>query len=81
MAGPQLCAWGKLKTSGDPNMYPKPFQDLSGWNIRSIACGNTTFAIAADQSVITWYAPRPLARPCLPCARPAASSAGCVPCR
>ena len=52
--GPQLHSWGKLKVSGDNTMYPKPEGNLSGWNIRSIACGATTFAIAADQSVITW---------------------------
>ena len=58
MVGPQLCAWGKLKASGDNTMYPKPFQELSGWHIRSMACGNTTFAVAAqyqkEHSTITW---------------------------
>ena len=42
----QMYAFGKLKTTGDNNMYPIPFMDLQGWNIRSMACGNTTFAAA-----------------------------------
>ena len=85
--------WGKVKVSGDNQMYPKIFQarararaaaaaaprpaargtpqrqlpharvappaararqDLVGWNIRSFACGGTTFAVAADTSTITW---------------------------
>lgn len=61
MVGGQLCAWGKLKAAGDSTMYPKPYMDLSGWNIRNMACGNTTFACAAhaegDQSVVTWSGP------------------------
>ena len=30
--------WGIYTTSKEANMYPKPVQDLSGWNTRSIAC-------------------------------------------
>ena len=30
--------WGIYTTSKEANMYPKPVQDLSGWNVRSIAC-------------------------------------------
>ena len=30
--------WGIYTTSKEANMYPKPIQDLSGWNVRSIAC-------------------------------------------
>ena len=37
-------------------MYPKPLMDLSGWNIRSIACGNLTNAVASETSAITWGA-------------------------
>lgn len=33
-----------------------PLEDLSGWNLRSLACGPATFAVAADSSVITWGA-------------------------
>jgi hypothetical protein len=61
MIGDQLCAWGKLKASGDTTMYPKMYMELSGWQIRHMACGNTTFVCAAhsggDQSVVTWSAP------------------------
>lgn len=54
--GPQLYAWGKLKTSGDNTTHPQPVHDLSGWNPRSMACGPATFAVAAESSVITWGA-------------------------
>lgn len=30
--------------------------DLSGWNVRSMACGPAHFVVAADESVITWGA-------------------------
>lgn len=39
------------------------YMELSGWKIRHMACGNTTFACAAhsggDQSVVTWSTPPP----------------------
>ena len=58
MIGNMMCAWGKLKPSGDNMMYPTPMQDLAGWNIHSFACGATTFAAAAtygsEKSTITW---------------------------
>jgi alpha-tubulin suppressor-like RCC1 family protein len=58
MAGGQLMAWGKLKTSGDNLMYPTPYYELSGWSLKSMACGSTTFAVAAtaggETSAITW---------------------------
>lgn len=37
-------------------MYPKPVQDLTGWDIHHIATGNTSIIIAADDSVIAWGA-------------------------
>lgn len=52
--GGELYSWGKLKNNGDSNMYPMPFAGLSGWKIRSMACGPSTFSVAADTSVITW---------------------------
>jgi len=76
-------AWGKLKTTtpctpSDNTMYPKPFQDLSGWAVRSMACGASTYAVAAagggDESTITWRAPR--ARPPDARAAPAAGPSG-----
>ncbi|KAK9835229.1 hypothetical protein WJX81_007521 [Elliptochloris bilobata] len=57
IVGSQLMAWGKLKTT-DNTMYPKAFQDLSGWNVRTMACGASTYAVAAsaggEESTITW---------------------------
>ena len=67
MLGGALACWGKLKVSGDNTMYPKPFFELQGWTIRHMACGNATFAVAAqyqdphkpggsiDRSTITWW--------------------------
>ncbi|MEW5307892.1 MAG: hypothetical protein WDW38_007738 [Sanguina aurantia] len=52
--GTQLYSWGKTKANGDNQMYPNAVADLSGWNIRSMACGPAVFAVAADNSVITW---------------------------
>ena len=52
--GGQMYLWGKPKATGDTTMYPKPLMDLNGWNIRSVACGNGTFAVAAEKSAITW---------------------------
>lgn len=58
IVGGQLFAWGKLKVSGDNLMYPTPYLELAGWDIRSLACGSTTFAVAAtygaEKSTITW---------------------------
>ncbi|DBB10767.1 hypothetical protein WJX82_005865 [Trebouxia sp. C0006] len=52
--GGQVYACGKWKSSGDNTMYPKAFMDLQGWNIRHMAAGATHYAVAADQSTITW---------------------------
>jgi len=52
----QLYTWGKLKTNGDSQMYPMPDSNMTGWTVRSVACGPNHFAIAADQSAITWGA-------------------------
>jgi hypothetical protein len=51
-----LYAWGKLKISGDGQMYPAAFMDMTGWNVRSMACGPATYAIAAEKSAVTWGA-------------------------
>lgn len=60
MIGDQLCAWGKLKVSGDNTMYPKPMMELAGWNIRSLACGANTYSAAAssgdEQATVAWCA-------------------------
>ena len=39
-------------------MYPKPVQDLAGWNIRTIGCANKSIVLAADESTIS-YGPSP----------------------
>lgn len=46
--------WGLQKRTGEANMYPKPIQDLYGWNVRSVACSATSVVVAADDSVIAW---------------------------
>ncbi len=54
----QPYAWGKWKASGDNTMYPKPYQDLSGWTLKAMACGANTYAVAAaygdEQATVTW---------------------------
>ncbi|KAJ8498711.1 hypothetical protein OPV22_009263 [Ensete ventricosum] len=52
--GGQLYMWGKLKTTGDDWMYPKPVMDLSGWNIRCMDSGNMHHIVGADDSCISW---------------------------
>ena len=32
--------WGIYAPNKEANMYPKPVQDLSGWDVRSIACNS-----------------------------------------
>ncbi|XP_061719088.1 protein RCC2 homolog [Cydia pomonella] len=49
-----LFLFGQTKRTGEANMYPKPVQDLTGWNIRSIGTSNTSIVIAADDSLIAW---------------------------
>jgi len=44
--------WGIYTTSKEANMYPKAIQDLSGWNVRSIACNTKGWVAAADDAVI-----------------------------
>ena len=51
-----LYCWGKLKVSGDSQMYPILYDQLTGWNVRSMACGPGTFAVAAETSAVTWGA-------------------------
>ncbi|KAJ2954112.1 hypothetical protein O0L34_g2334 [Tuta absoluta] len=49
-----LFMFGQTKRTGEANMYPKPVQDLHGWNIRSVGCSNTSIVIAADDSLVAW---------------------------
>lgn len=50
----QLYAWGKLKVNGDNLMYPTYMDHLQGWKLRDMACGHSTFVVAAENSVISW---------------------------
>jgi len=49
-----LYFWGQTKPSGEATMYPKPLQDLSGWNVTGITCANKSVGVVADDCVITW---------------------------
>ncbi|CAB0036465.1 unnamed protein product [Trichogramma brassicae] len=49
-----MLLFGQAKRTGEANMYPKPVQDLSGWDIRCVACSQTSILVAADESVIAW---------------------------
>lgn len=51
-----LYMFGQNKKTGEANMYPKPVQDLAGWNITSIGTGNSSIVISADDSLIAWGA-------------------------
>lgn len=46
--------WGQTKRTGEANMYPKPLQDLFGWDVRAVGCSTTSIVVAADDSVIAW---------------------------
>lgn len=48
--------FGKVKNTGEVNMYPKPLQDLQGWQVRSMGCGTSSVVLAADNSVISFGA-------------------------
>lgn len=48
--------FGQNKKTGEANMYPKPVQDLAGWNITSIGTGFTSMIISADDTLIAWGA-------------------------
>jgi len=48
--------WGIQGNAGtrESTMYPKGFQDLMGWHVRSLAAGRKHTIVAADDSVICW---------------------------
>ncbi|KAK9129577.1 hypothetical protein Sjap_010064 [Stephania japonica] len=52
--GGQLYMWGKIKSTGDDWMYPKPLMDLSGWHIRCMDSGSMHYFCGADESCISW---------------------------
>lgn len=52
----QLFLFGQNKKTGEANMYPKPVQDLAGWNITAVGCSQTSVVISADDTIIAWGA-------------------------
>jgi len=46
--------FGQMSSRGEANMYPKPVQELHGWNLRSIGTCNIGLVAAADDSCISW---------------------------
>ncbi|MCO5595508.1 hypothetical protein L7F22_049553 [Adiantum nelumboides] len=53
-AGGQLYMWGRVKTTGDNWMYPKPVYDMGGWAIHCIDCGDKSTFAGAEKSCISW---------------------------
>jgi alpha-tubulin suppressor-like RCC1 family protein len=49
-----LYMWGITKRAGEAFMRPTVVEDVSGWTCRSVACGNTSTIVAAEESLITW---------------------------
>jgi len=44
--------FGQFGSNKEANMYPKFMDDLQGWNVRDVACGQSGFTICADDEVI-----------------------------
>jgi len=44
--------WGIYQPNKEANMYPKPVQDLSGWDVRSLACNSKGWLAACDDQLI-----------------------------
>lgn len=49
-----LYFWGQNKSSGEATMYPKNVQDLCGWRISHVACGNRSIFVVAEDTCISW---------------------------
>mmetsp|Transcript_1707 Transcript_1707/g.2426 ORF Transcript_1707/g.2426 Transcript_1707/m.2426 type:complete len:456 (+) Transcript_1707:157-1524(+) len=49
-----LYMWGITKKSGEAFMYPKQSIQVSGWRIRSVACGKTSTICSSKRTLITW---------------------------
>ncbi|VVC86344.1 protein RCC2 homolog [Leptidea sinapis] len=47
-----LYLFGQPKPTGEANMYPKPMQDLMGWNVQCMGAGHTSMLFAADDTLI-----------------------------
>lgn len=50
-----LYMWGITKKSGEAFMYPKQSIQVSGWRIRSVACGKTSTICSSKRTLITWW--------------------------
>eukprot|EP00123_Amoebidium_parasiticum_P016693 comp23547_c0_seq1/m.39734 comp23547_c0_seq1/g.39734 ORF comp23547_c0_seq1/g.39734 comp23547_c0_seq1/m.39734 type:complete len:469 (-) comp23547_c0_seq1:310-1716(-) len=46
--------WGRVRPTEEASMYPKPVYDLQGWAIRSLAMGQASVLVAAEQSAVAW---------------------------
>jgi len=44
--------WGQYTSNKEANMYPKPIADLSGWDVRAMACSGKGWMVCADDTVI-----------------------------
>ncbi|XP_060518182.1 protein RCC2 homolog [Cylas formicarius] len=51
-----LFMFGQTKRTGEANMYPKPIQDLAGWNVQHVGASSTSIVVAADDTCIGWGA-------------------------
>lgn len=49
-----LFFWGQNKPAGEASMYPKPVQDLTGYNIRYVGCNNRSIVVVTEEGVISW---------------------------
>jgi len=50
----QVFYCGRIKTTGDSQMYPIDLHSLSGWVLRDLSAGNVTYACCADDKCVTW---------------------------
>nr|GEW43255.1 protein RCC2 homolog [Tanacetum cinerariifolium] len=50
----KIYVWGKIRSTGDNYMYPKPLMDLSGWKIRCMDSGSFHHFVGAESSCISW---------------------------
>lgn len=46
--------WGVSRKNSEAKMYPKPIDDLQGFEVRSLSCGRSSTVVAAEKSVISW---------------------------
>jgi len=49
-----LYRFGITKKSGEAQMKPMLEDQVHGWRVRSVSCGNTSICIASERTLITW---------------------------